>query len=149
MSERANPLRAQPRRVRVTRPQAQARRRHTPIVREIDAQTQIGEVYMRSLMRTQLRLALLVLAVVGVLLAGLPLLFAVAPRLADLELLGLPLHWVLLGGLVHPALIAAAWHYCRQAESNERDFSDLVDSRPGGEREPGATPQPDGGPERR
>ncbi len=122
--------RTAPRRVRVTRPRAQARRRHTPITREIDAQTRIGEVYMRSLMRTQLRLALLVLGVVGVLLAGLPLLFAVAPRLAGLDLLGLPLHWLLLGALVHPALIAAAWQRCRQAERNERDFADLVESRP-------------------
>lgn len=117
-----------PRRVRVTSPRAgAARRRRTTITSEIDAQTQIGEVYMRSLLRTQLRLALGVLAAIGLLLGGLPLLFAVAPGLREVTVLGLPLPWLLLGALVHPVLLAAAWFYCRQAERIERDFAELVE----------------------
>ncbi|MGH3735422.1 MAG: hypothetical protein ACRDT6_07335 [Micromonosporaceae bacterium] len=117
-----------PRRVRVTSPRAvAARRRRTTIRSEIDAQTQIGEVYMRSLLRTQLRLALGVLAVIGLLLGGLPALFAVAPALREVTVLGLPLPWLLLGALVHPVLLATAWFYCRQAERIERDFAELVD----------------------
>jgi hypothetical protein len=42
------------------------------------------------------------------------------------HLLGLPLPWLLLGVLVYPALVLAAWLYVRQAERNERDFSELV-----------------------
>ncbi|MGH3661087.1 MAG: hypothetical protein ACRDT8_24610 [Micromonosporaceae bacterium] len=119
-----------PRRVRVTSPRARAgRRRATTITREIDAQTQIGEVYMRSLIRAQLRLALLVLSAVGLLLAGLPLLFATAPELPQLQLIGLPLPWLLLGVLVHPTLVGAAWFYCRQAERTEREFADLVEPK--------------------
>ncbi|MGH3713073.1 MAG: hypothetical protein ACRDT4_06365 [Micromonosporaceae bacterium] len=116
------------RRVRVTSPHAgAARHRRTTITSEIDAQTQVGEVYMRSLLRTQLRLALGVLAVIGLLLGGLPLLFVVAPGLRDETLFGLPVPWLLLGVLVHPVLLAAAWFYCRQAERIERDFAELVE----------------------
>lgn len=82
---------------------------------------------MHTLVRAQLRLALLVLAVVGMLLLGLPALFAVAPDLRHVHVFGLPLPWLLLGALVHPALIAAAWFYVRQAERNERDFAELVE----------------------
>lgn len=116
------------RRVRVTSPRARATRpRHTTITREIDAQTQIGEVYMRSLMRTQLRLALLVLGVVGILLAGLPVLFTVAPELREVRVAGIALPWLLLGVVVHPTLIIAGWLYCRQSERTERDFAELVE----------------------
>lgn len=116
------------RRVRVTSPRTRAPRpRRTTITSEIDAQTEVGEVYMRSLMRTQLRLALLLLGVVGILLAGLPLLFAVAPELREVRLLGIPLPWLLLGVVVHPTLIIAGWLYCRQSERTERDFAELVE----------------------
>jgi uncharacterized BrkB/YihY/UPF0761 family membrane protein len=114
--------------VRVTSPRTRAPRpRRTTITSEIDAQTQVGEVYMRSLMRTQLRLALLLLGVVGLLLAGLPLLFVVAPQLREVRLLGIPLPWLLLGVVVHPTLIIAGWLYCRQSERTERDFAELVE----------------------
>ncbi|MGH3728214.1 MAG: hypothetical protein ACRDTU_05630 [Micromonosporaceae bacterium] len=120
-----------PRRVRVTSPRTRAARpQRITITGEIDAQSKIGEVYMRSLIRTQLRLALLVLAGIGVLLAGLPAMFAVMPQLRQVDLLGLPLPWLLLGVVVHPALVTAAWLYCRQAERTERDFAELVDAEP-------------------
>ena len=95
--------------------------------REIDEQTRVGDVLMRSLLRTQLRLGLATLAAIGVLLGGLPLLFALAPRLRAVELLGLPLPWLLLGVLVYPGLVVAAWWYVRGAERNERDFVELVE----------------------
>ena len=127
-----------PRRVRVTSPRTRAARsRQITITGEIDAQTKIGEVYMRSLMRTQLRLAVQVLGGIGVLLAGLPALFALVPELREVTVFGLALPWLLLGVLVHPVLVAAAWFYCRQAERTERDFADLVDARPSADREPG------------
>ena len=117
------------RRVRVTSPRTRAARpRRTTITREIHAQTTIGEVYMRSLMRTQLRLGLLVLAMVGLLLAGLPAMFAAVPWLREVSVVGLPLPWLLLAVVVHPGLVLAAWWYCRQAERVERDFAELVES---------------------
>ncbi|MEP6525764.1 MAG: hypothetical protein ABJA86_01265 [Nocardioidaceae bacterium] len=115
-------------RVRVTRPAgASTRPRHIEVVREIDAQTPLGEIYMRSLMRSQLRLAFVVLAVLILTLGALPLVFAVVPGSREAHLLGLPLPWLLLGVLVYPALLGLGWFYVRQAERNEHDFTDLVD----------------------
>ncbi|TDE00504.1 hypothetical protein [Jiangella asiatica] len=96
---------------------------------EIDAQTQLGEVYMRALLRAQLRLSLTVAGVVLGLLALLPLVFAVAPRVSDVDVAGVPLPWLVLGGLVYPVLVAAAWFYVRTAERVERDFGEMVDRR--------------------
>jgi len=116
-----------PRRVRVTSPRTGAvRQRRTSVTSEIDAQTRIGEVYMSSLLRAQLRLATLVLVTVGVLVAGLPLLFRLVPGLVGVEVLGMPLSWVLLAFAVYPFLVLVGWLYVRAAERNERDFADVV-----------------------
>jgi hypothetical protein len=117
-----------PRRVRVVSPRSRAARAPAarPVRREIDEQTLVGEVYMRSLVRLQLRLAIGVCLIFAVLLGGLPLVLTLEPQLADVHVLGLPLPWLLLGVVVYPVLIAAAWLYVRQAERNERDFSELV-----------------------
>ncbi len=118
-----------PRRVRVTSPRMTAARRpvRPDVAREIDDQTRLGEIYMRALLRSQLRLGLTVCGVFAVLLGGLPLLFAVEPALRTLRVLGVPLPWLLLGVLVYPALIGGAWVYTRLAERNERDFAELVE----------------------
>jgi hypothetical protein len=120
-----------PRRVRVTSPRTGAvRQRRTSVTSEIDAQTRIGEVYMSSLLRAQLRLATLVLVSVGVLVAGLPLLFRLVPGLVGVEVLGMPLSWVLLAFAVYPFLVLVGWLYVRAAERNERDFADVVQRPP-------------------
>jgi hypothetical protein len=117
--------------VRVTSPRTGAvRQRRTSVTSEIDAQTRIGEVYMTSLLRAQLRLATLVLVTVGVLVAGLPLLFRLVPGLVGVELLGMPLTWVLLAFAVYPFLVLVGWLYVRAAERNERDFADVVQRPP-------------------
>ena len=108
-----------PRRVRVTSPRTGAS--------EIDAQTDIGEIYMTSLLRSQLRLAVLVLLALVVLVAGLPVLFLLAPALLDTQVLGMPVPWVLLAFAVYPVLLGLGWVYVRAAERNERDFTDVVE----------------------
>jgi hypothetical protein len=117
-----------PRRVRVTSPRMNASRRAParPAVREIDEQTRLGEVYMRSLLRSQLRLALSVLAATAVLLGGLPFLFAVAPPVARAHVLGVPLPWLLLGVLSYPMLWLAARYHVRHCERLEAEFTDAV-----------------------
>lgn len=116
------------RRVVVTSPRTRAATRpRYPVTREINEQTGLGEVYMRSLMRAQLRLAALVCVMLTCVVGGLPALFMLAPGLKKLHLLGIPLPWVLLAGLIYPMFVACAWWYIRQAERTERDFSDLVD----------------------
>jgi hypothetical protein len=119
-----------PRRVVVTSPRtAAARRSRRPLTREIDEQTEVGAVYMRSLIRTQLRLSLFVCTVLGCVVGGLPLLFLLVPGLRVMGLLGLPLPWIVLAGLIYPAFVVGAWLYVRQAERNERHFAELVERR--------------------
>ncbi|TDC03646.1 hypothetical protein E1267_25570 [Nonomuraea longispora] len=118
------------RRVTVTSPRTTAARRpRYPATREIDEQTRLGEVYMRSLLRTQFRLALFVCTVLACVIGGLPLLFLLMPDLSEVHLLGVPLAWAVLAGLIYPAFVVGAWLYVRQAERNERHFSDLVERR--------------------
>ena len=125
----SEPGRPSARRVAVTSPRTRARAAgsRAAVRREIDEQTRVGQVYMRTLLRAQLRLAVLVCLVYGLLLGGLPLLFALLPDARSVRLLGLPLPWLLLGVLVYPALLTGAWLYVRAAERNERDFADLVE----------------------
>ncbi|WP_406132127.1 hypothetical protein [Streptomyces anthocyanicus] len=89
---------------------------------EIDEQTTLGHTYVRSLMRSQLRAGLTALAVLGLLVGPLPLLFAALPDARRLE-------WAVLGfGLYAPLVLLARW-YVRRAERNERDFVRLVEDR--------------------
>ncbi|GII83150.1 hypothetical protein Ssi03_11400 [Sphaerisporangium siamense] len=121
---------APPRREIVTSPRTRAARRpRYPVTMEIDQQTSLGEVYMRSLVRTQFRLALFVCTVLGCLVGGIPMLFMLVPALRETPVLGLPLPWVVLAGLVYPAFVAGAWLYVRGAERNERHFAELVERR--------------------
>lgn len=119
-----------PRRVRVTSTRTPAARRVGPggsSRREIDEQTVVGEVLVRSLLHAQLRLAVYAGALSAILIGGLPLLFVLFPRLARVHLLGVPLPWVLLGAAVYPGVCLGAWAYVRAAEHVEEDFAELVD----------------------
>jgi hypothetical protein len=116
--------------VRITSPRtlaarSRARRSHAA---EIDALTRLGEVYVQSLMRAQLRLAGYVVVLLALTVGLLPVLFRVLP-LADVHVLGVPLPWVLLGVLVYPWLLVIAVWYVRRAEHNEAAFVDLVERR--------------------
>jgi hypothetical protein len=119
-----------PTRVRVTSPRTSAARtRSVSIASEIDEQTRLGEVYITSLMRSQLRLAVGILAVLASTLGLLPLLFRAVPGIATVHLLGVPLPWVLLTVGAFAEIIALGRFYVRRSERNEDDFSDLLDGR--------------------
>jgi hypothetical protein len=122
MSTEARP----PTRVRVTGP---PRRIHAPRARtgDIDEQTALGGVFLGSLLREQLALAVRVLAVLALTVGSLPLLFNIFPGLADQQVLGVPLAWLLLGVLVYPWLVLLGRWYVRRAERNERDFALLLE----------------------
>nr|WP_222108933.1 hypothetical protein [Streptomyces cupreus] len=89
---------------------------------EIDEQTTLGHTYVRSLMRSQLRAAMAVVAVLGLLIGPLPLLFATMPDSDRLE-------WTVLGFCLYPPLVLLARWYVRRAERNERDFVRLVEDQ--------------------
>jgi hypothetical protein len=94
---------------------------------DLGEQTRLGDILIRSIIRTQLHLALRLGTLIGVLLGALPLLFAYVPAIRRTHVFGLPLPWLLLGVLVYPVLVAGGALYVRQAERNERDFEDFVD----------------------
>jgi hypothetical protein len=134
MTEPERPARGRPhapQRVRVTSPRMAARPRPPTRsgTRDIVEQTGVGEVYTRSLLRTQLRLALSAVAVMGLGIGSLPALFAVEPQLATLRVLSVPLPWLLIGVAVYPLLVAIGWWHVRASERAERDFATLVERR--------------------
>ncbi|MFK4146006.1 hypothetical protein [Streptomyces sp. NPDC004065] len=112
------------RRVVVTGPPRRARRApgHYRPRTEIDEQTTLGHTYVRSLMRSQLRAALTVFAVLALLVGPMPLVFAAAPEARRLK-------WVVLGFCLYVPLVLLARWYVRRAERNERDFVHLVEDR--------------------
>ncbi|MFG1999950.1 hypothetical protein ACGFNU_12455 [Spirillospora sp. NPDC048911] len=97
------------------------------LAHDLDEQTELGAVYVRTLIRAQLRTALATLTVVAVVLAGLPLLLALLPSLSRSRLYGIPVPWLGLALCVQPIWIGAAARHLRQAERIERDFARLVD----------------------
>ena len=122
-----------PGRVRITSPRTSA---STParrsVQQEIDESTGVGEVYMRSLIRSQLRAALTVLATLVITIGALPLVFRLLDDVTHLQVpvpwtgIDVPLPWIVLGVLVYPGLLALGWLYVRQAERVEADFTQLV-----------------------
>ncbi|MEV0479046.1 hypothetical protein AB0I69_00310 [Streptomyces sp. NPDC050508] len=112
------------RRVVVTAPPRRTRRAsgYSRPRTEIDEQTTLGHTYVRSLMRTQLRAALTVFAVLVLLVGPLPLVFAATPGSRRLE-------WLILGFCLYAPLVLLALWYVRRAERNERDFVRLVEDR--------------------
>ncbi len=126
LSPRVPPDSAEPpRRVRVVL--AGKERVRTDPVLEIEEQTQVGDVLVRSLIRAQLALALRLGALVAGLFGIMPLLFAINPRISQVRVFGLQLPWLLLGVLAYPVLLGVAWVYVRLADRNERDFVAMVD----------------------
>lgn len=118
-------------RVTITHPRTVAARRgaHRPIASEIREQTHLGEIYMRALIRSQRRLAVVACVVTALLLGGIAALGAFAPWFSRIHALGIPLPWLILALLIYPVLIVLAWLTVRQAERNEHAFTELMDTR--------------------
>jgi hypothetical protein len=118
-------------RVRITHPRTDAVRSiaRRPPVREIEEQTELGDLYMASLIRSQRRLAITVCGAVALLLGGTALVAGYSRRFGAIDVLGVPLPWLVLGAFVYPALIGLGWYAVHNAERTERDFLELVRRR--------------------
>lgn len=119
-----------PPRVRITSPRRDAARRSAavrPSTREIDEDTGLGQVYMRTYLRGLRRLVAAALASLVTLLVGLPLAFALVPGAAGLRLgPGVTVAWLLVGVVIYPALWLLGRAYARAVERVERDFARTV-----------------------
>jgi hypothetical protein len=120
-----------PPRVRVTstRRDATQRRSPRPLTRDLDEQSNLGEVYMADLMAAQLWLAAKVLAFGAAGLGGLPLLFLLVPSTRNLDIGPVPLAWLVLAVVVYPVAVVVARYYVRASERIEAEFSDVVGRR--------------------
>ncbi|MCC3292687.1 hypothetical protein [Arthrobacter sp. zg-Y1110] len=115
------------RRVRVTAPGTGAA--PFPVSRELDEQSEVGELIIGSLIRSQLRLALVVGGGFLLILLSVPVLLAFLPVIAELSVFGVPAPWILLGVGVYPLVIGCGLLYVLSAQRNENRYRDLVDGR--------------------
>ncbi|MGH7643640.1 MAG: hypothetical protein ACRENX_11660 [Candidatus Dormibacteria bacterium] len=93
---------------------------------EFEEQTEVGEVYLKALMRRQGRLSLgVALTFVGFLLVQ-PLLAFWWPEWGALRLFGIPVSWLVLGIASYPLLIWLGTIYVRRAEEVDDEFTDLL-----------------------
>ena len=122
-------------RVRVTAPHASVRTPvRTPVrngqrpleSREAAQDSDVGQVFVRSLIRSQLRLALVVAGGFLLILAAFPLILVAVPGLADARIAGIPFGWLLLGAGIYPVIGLSAWLYVRTAARNEARYRDLA-----------------------
>ncbi len=120
-------------RVRVTAPRSMAPRgtaltaaRSAAASREAAEESDAGQVFVRSLIRSQLRLALVVAGGFLLILVAFALMLGLVPGLAESTLAGLPFNWVLLGAGIYPVTGLSAWLYIRTAARNEARYRDLV-----------------------
>lgn len=112
-------------RVRVTGPP----RRRPAVARagEVDQDTRLGGLYVGSLLREQLWLAVRTLVLLSVVVGSLPVVFHLWPDLARLRVGPVPVVWLVLGVATYPFLVLLAWRYVRRAERNEATFAELMD----------------------
>ncbi|MEI2821262.1 MAG: hypothetical protein V9E81_14120 [Marmoricola sp.] len=116
-----------PQRVKVTSPRTVVRRRPRQVTSEIDAHTEVGEIYLSSLLGAQFGLAVLVLIPITLIGIGLPLVFVLFPQLSEVCIFGLPITWLAVAFGIFPVLIGLGWVYVRAAERTERDFIAAVE----------------------
>ncbi len=107
------------------RQDGRTRRSRTPRD-ELAEATAHGDVYLRRLVRAQLGLSISALVAFIGLLGALPLLLFLAPSLADISVLGIPLPLMLVLVPLFPLFVAIGWAYQRRADSLDEAFRDLV-----------------------
>lgn len=111
-------------RIRVTAPRSAALPPRDS--REAAQDSEVGQVFVRSLIRSQLRLALVVAGGFLLILGAFPLLLAIVPGLTETRVAGIPFDWILLGAGIYPLIGVSAWLYVRTATRNEARYRDLA-----------------------
>ena len=94
--------------------------------RDAAEESDAGQVFVRSLIHSQLRLAVVVAVGFLLILVAFPLMLGLVPGLAESTIVGLPFDWVLLGAGIYPVIGLSAWLYIRTAARNEARYRDLV-----------------------
>ena len=84
-------------------------------------------MYVRSLIRSQLRVAVVAAVAFAALLAGATAALAFVPELREAAVGGVPLVWIVLGAGVYPVVLVVAWLFTRAADRNERRYRSLAE----------------------
>jgi putative solute:sodium symporter small subunit len=119
------------RRVTVTHPRTRATRvaRIPAPMLDTQADRNLDQVLLASLIAAQLRLSLLAGALVLGIVVGIPVLLLAVPALQEVTVARVPVGWLALAVGVFPAVIVTGWLYIRAAERYERRYRELVESR--------------------
>lgn len=120
---------ARPQRVRVTAPRPGepiAAPAEHPSIERSDTAT----VYVRSLIRSQLRLAIICASGFIVSLGMLWLVLAAAPALEAVVIAGAPVSWLLLAFGAYPAILAFAVIFVVASTRNEAGYRSLMNAEP-------------------
>lgn len=95
---------------------------HNPADRARQHQQPVIDQTVRRLMRTQLRLAVTLMAwFIGMVVAG-NLAFHFSPALAATKLVGVPFEWLFPVTVVIPFLLFLGWFYVRRATAQEQQI---------------------------
>lgn len=94
---------------------------------ELAADSEVGHVYLRQLVRAQLQLSLTALLAFGGIVGALPVMLAVLPGLQRVQVLGLPLPLVLISLPLFVLFVALGWIYQRRADALDASFSELLE----------------------
>jgi len=112
-----------PQRVRVTAPRRDDGERRTVASAAGDP----SALYVRTLIRSQRRLAIVCAVAFIVVLVAVPLMFVLVPTLDEANVGGVPVSWIVLGAGLFPVLITIAALYVRTASRNEARYRSLAD----------------------
>ncbi len=102
---------------------------HTPGRRPLSASPGSGDpsaVYVRSLIRAQLRVALVAAGSFGVLLAATTAALAFVPEVRAATVGGIPVVWIVLGAAVYPVVLLVAILFVRAVDRNEKHYRSLA-----------------------
>lgn len=97
---------------------------------ELAEGSEVGQVYLRRLVRAQLVLSLTALVAFGGLIGSLPLALYVLPGLQRVLVLGVPLPIVLVGPPVFVLLVVIGVIYERRADALDTSFREIVEPPP-------------------
>lgn len=82
---------------------------------------------MRSLIRSQLRIAIVCAAVFVLVLTATAAILALVPEVREASLAGVPVVWFVLGAGIYPVVLLVAVLFVRAADRNEKRYRSLAE----------------------
>jgi hypothetical protein len=116
-----------PARVTVTHPRTRAAERSERSVLDAEAPGPVNELAVATIVRGQLALAVRFFLTLVVVLVTVPLVVTRVAWVRSIEIAGVPIAWVALGGGFFPVFLVLGHRYVRAAERLEDRFVDVVE----------------------